>query len=195
MDQVWRLAAMGLTLLGSVLSLAEAIRLPRVGAALKVLFPLIAFYTLPLIMPPQGVLPEDAVIFTAGWLQWTIVLMQAAILVAVGVLHLGILQFAVSRTASYKRWKAVRATFRVYQAVVLLGGIFPLVLVVRMETIFYTGFLWRLSLYELLAAVVMVAMYFLALFLNRVFQEKRTALVLAVVCVCLSSAIELFLLP
>ena len=174
---------MGLTLLGSVLSLAEAIRLPRIGAALKVLFPFIAFYTLPLIMLPQGALPEDAVIFTAGWLQWAIVLIQAAILVAVGVLHLGILQFAVSRTEFYKRWRAVRATLRGYQAVVLLGGIFPLVLVVRMETIFYTGFLWRLSLYGLSAAVVMVGMYFLALFLNRVFQEKRTALVLAVVCV------------
>ena len=186
---------MGLTLLGSVLSLAEAIRLPRVGPALKVLFPLIAFYTLPLIMTPQGVSPEDAVIFTAGWLQWVIVLMQAAILVAVGVLHLGILQFAVSRTESYKRWRAVRATFRAYQAVVLLGGMLPLVLVVRMEAIFYTGFLWRLSLYGLLVAVIMVAMYFLALFLNRVFQEKRAALVLAVVCVCLASAIELFLLP
>ena len=145
MDQMWRLAAMGLTLLGSVLSLAEAIRLPRVGAALKVLFPLIAFYTLPLIMPPQGVSPEDTVIFMAGWVQWAIVLMQAAILVTVGVLHLGILQFAVSRTAFYKRWRAVRAAFRVYQTVVLLGGIFPLVLVVRMETIFYTGFLCRRS--------------------------------------------------
>ena len=183
---------MGFTVVAGLLSLAETIRLPRVGpyarAALVVAALLSArFIDASTLLGPTGNqvvigMPLAATIL-AGWL------VVGAILTQTWVLY-----WVAQHTPVFRRSLAVRAVLRVLVALFLVGSIAPLVFAAILESIAFTGLLFRLALYGFAWAAGLMSVYGLGLLLDYLFTERKPALVVSVVLLCLSSAIQLYLL-